>query len=146
MIPFDASISVRLTIMFDVRSWLSVNIVPSTNRNPPCKVLILSLIITFGLDFTNFDDLNRDELITTLWRHLGKVAIQTRTKGKGVAEKPLILDKGATVHDVVKKVHKDFLKKFKYAKIWGPSAAFSGQTCGFDHELADGDIVEIFVK
>jgi len=99
-----------------------------------------------GLDFTNFDDLNRDELITTLWRHLGKVAIQTRTKGKGVAEKPLILDKGATVHDVVKKVHKDFLKKFKYAKIWGPSAAFSGQTCGFDHELADGDIVEIFVK
>ena len=100
----------------------------------------------YKLDFMNFDESKKDRVIVALWRHLGRVAIQTRTKGKGVAEKPLILDKGATVQEVVKKVHKDFLKKFKYAKIWGPSAAFPGQTCGFDHELEDGDVVEIFVK
>jgi len=98
------------------------------------------------LDFVIFDEVKKDNLVKILWKHLGKIAVQTKTKVKGIAEKPIIFDEGASVEDVVKKVHKEFLKKFKYAKIWGPSAAFPGQTCGLDHKLKDTDIVEIFLK
>jgi ribosome-interacting GTPase 1 len=98
------------------------------------------------LDFIIFNEVKKEKLVKILWKHLGKIAVQTKTKGKGIAEKPIIFDEGAVVEDVVEKVHKEFLKKFKYAKIWGPSAAFPGQTCGLDHKLKDTDIVEIFLK
>jgi small GTP-binding protein len=102
--------------------------------------------VSYELDDIYFTGSKGRSVIDLLWKHLGKIAVQTKTKGKGIAKKPVILEKGATVQEVVKKVHKDFLKKFKYAKIWGPSAVFPGQACGFDHELKDGDVVEIFIK
>ena len=57
--------------------------------------------------------------------------------------KPIIFKQGATVKDVVKEVHKTFLKNFRYAKIWGKSVKFCGVTVGLDHILVDKDIVEI---
>jgi len=80
-----------------------------------------------------------------IWQNLGKVRVQTRTKGK-VAEKPVILKIGATIKDVAKIVHKDFVKKFKFAKVWGPSAKFKGQQVGLEHKLKDGDVIEIYTK
>ena len=56
------------------------------------------------------------------------------------------MNKGATVEDAARIVHKDFVKNFKYAKVWGPSAKFDGQQVGLDHELKDTDIIEIFTK
>ena len=57
-----------------------------------------------------------------------------------------MLKRGATIYDVAKSIHKDFVKKFKYAKIWGPSAKYPGEKVGLDHVVEDGDIVEIHVK
>ena len=48
--------------------------------------------------------------------------------------------------DVTQKVHKDFVKNFKYAKISGKSAKFKWQTVGKDHVLKDDDIVELHMK
>jgi hypothetical protein len=56
------------------------------------------------------------------------------------------LKQGATVKELAGTIHKDFLRNFKYAKIWGSSAKFPGQACGFEHKLQDKDIVEIFTK
>ena len=92
--------------------------------------------------WNRFDD---KKLVQELWKEQRKIRVQTRTKGK-VADKPIILESGAIVQDVAKKVHKDFIKKFKYAKIWGPSAKFQGQQFGLEHKLKDTDIVEIYVK
>jgi ribosome-interacting GTPase 1 len=80
-----------------------------------------------------------------LWAKTGKIRVQTRAGGK-VAEKPIVLKQGATVKDLAEIIHKDFIKNFKYAKIWGTSAKFPGQTVGKEHELKDKDIVEIFTK
>ena len=85
------------------------------------------------------------KLIEEIWTEQRKIRVQTRTKGK-VADKPIILESGATVQDVAKKVHRDFIKKFKYAKIWGRSARFPGQQVGLEHKLKDTDVVEIYVK
>jgi ribosome-interacting GTPase 1 len=55
---------------------------------------------------------------------------------------PFILKKGSTVIDFAEKVHKDFVDKLKVARVWG-NAVFDGQMVQRDHELKDGDVVEL---
>ena len=43
-------------------------------------------------------------------------------------------------------IHQDFVRKFRYAKLEGPSAKFKGQQVGLEHKCKDGDIIEVFVK
>lgn len=57
--------------------------------------------------------------------------------------KPLILKEGSTVEDVVREIREEFLKFFRYARIWGPSAKYPGEKVGLSHKLMDKDIIEI---
>jgi ribosome-interacting GTPase 1 len=59
---------------------------------------------------------------------------------------PLIITGVPTIRAVCKLIHKDFLKKFNYAKIWGKSAKFDGQTVGLKHILNNEDVVELHTK
>jgi len=59
---------------------------------------------------------------------------------------PLILPKGSRVEDAILKIREEFLRYFKYAKIWGPSAKYPGERVGLDHILEDGDVIEIRTK
>jgi len=43
-------------------------------------------------------------------------------------------------------LHRDFVKNFKYAKVWGNSVKFPGQKVGLEHKLEDHDIVRIIIK
>ena len=61
-------------------------------------------------------------------------------------KEPLILKKGERVEDACKKLHKDFIKKFKYAQIWGKSVKYSGQKVGLDHILLDKDLMTIIIS
>ncbi|MCD6428773.1 MAG: TGS domain-containing protein [Desulfurococcales archaeon] len=56
---------------------------------------------------------------------------------------PLILKRGSTVEDAVRKVREEFVKYFKYARIWGPSAKYPGERVGLNHVLEDGDVIEV---
>lgn len=77
----------------------------------------------------------------------------TRVYCKEVGKKaesttPLVL-KGnrITLRDACLEIHKDFLNRFKFARIWGKSARFDGQAIqNLDHKLADNDILEIHIK
>jgi uncharacterized protein len=51
-----------------------------------------------------------------------------------------------TVEDVCNKLHRDFSNKFKFAKVWGKSAKFPGQTFALRHKVMDEDIVEIHLR
>jgi hypothetical protein len=55
---------------------------------------------------------------------------------------PFVLEKAGTVEDFAAKVHKDFLKTLKTARVWG-KGVFDGQMVGRDHVLHDGDVVEL---
>ncbi|MFX0206443.1 MAG: GTPase [Candidatus Hodarchaeota archaeon] len=59
---------------------------------------------------------------------------------------PLICPTGSTVGEVAEKIHKDFLRLFCYARIWGSSVDFPGQRVGLEHELKDTDVVEITIS
>ncbi len=55
---------------------------------------------------------------------------------------PFVLEKGSTVETFAAKVHGDFLKTLKTARIWGTDV-YDGQMVGRDHVLQDGDVVEL---
>ena len=44
------------------------------------------------------------------------------------------------------KLHKSFLDRFKFARVWGKSAKFDGQKLMTGHKLKDGDIVELHLR
>lgn len=89
---------------------------------------------------------NKAYLGELLFNILNIIRVYTKPPTGEPSSKPLILKKGSTVLDVAKAIHKDFVKRFAYARIWGRSAKYPGQRVGLDHVLDDGDIVEIVLK
>jgi small GTP-binding protein len=67
-------------------------------------------------------------------------------RGEIDRKNPFICPMGTLVSDLAKKIHKDFLKNFRYAKICGSSVDFPGQRVGLEHELLDGDTIEITLQ
>jgi ribosome-interacting GTPase 1 len=61
-------------------------------------------------------------------------------------EQPFICPLETTVYEMSEKIHKDFVKLFRYARVWGSSVEFPGQHVGLDHVLSDGDVIEIIIK
>jgi ribosome-interacting GTPase 1 len=60
--------------------------------------------------------------------------------------KPFFLKRGATVSDLAKLVHSDFIKRFSHARVWSKRLAFSPQKVGSTFILEDKDVVELHAK
>ena len=88
-------------------------------------------------------EIDPEKIKEKIWKMCGKIRVFTKEPGKKPEKKAIVLEKDSIIRDVARNVHKDFLKFFKFAKIWGPSAKFPGERVGLDHKLKDGDIVEI---
>ncbi len=88
------------------------------------------------------DDASLEAFKEAVWAMTGLVRIYLRQGGQADAE-PLALDAGSTVLDVARAIHKDLAETLKGARIWGPSARFEGQHVGREHEVKDGDSVEV---
>lgn len=86
----------------------------------------------------------QEELKKTIWNLLDLIRIYTRRNGI-IAEKPLIVQKGANIEIIAEIIHKDFVEKLKYARVWGKSVKVNGQRVGKDHCLEDQDIVELYI-
>ncbi|MBT5924155.1 TGS domain-containing protein [Candidatus Woesearchaeota archaeon] len=61
-------------------------------------------------------------------------------------KEPMIIFRDATIKDICDKTHKDFAKKFKFARVWGKSAKFPGQRLMLKHVMKDKDILEIHLR
>ncbi len=88
------------------------------------------------------------ELKDLIFKKLEFIRIYCKEAGKKAdMNVPLIMRKGNTLKDVCMKLHKDFVSKFRFARIWGKSAKFPGmQLRKLDHVLEDKDIVEIHLN
>ena len=80
-----------------------------------------------------------------VWDNLGLIRVYTKSPGKKRVEKPITMSVDSTVRDVATRVHKDMVKRFTFARIWG-SARFPGQKVGLDHTVRDGDTIEVHIK
>ncbi|NXD32669.1 RBG1 GTPase, partial [Spelaeornis formosus] len=93
--------------------------------------------------------LNIDELMDVMWEKLDLVRIYTKPRGQ-VPDytAPVVLRRSkCTVEDFCNAIHKEIVKQFRSAMIWGTSAKHArGQKVGLDHVLEDEDIICIYKK
>lgn len=88
---------------------------------------------------------NLDELKDAVFRMLDIVRVYTKIPGKPVDMKsPFILRRGSTVEDLTAQVHKEFVQKLRFARIWS-SQKYDGQMVSRDHLLEDRDVIELHV-
>ncbi len=85
-----------------------------------------------------------EELKKKIFEKLDIVRIYCKEVGKDPdLKEPLVLKKGATLSDACLKLHKDFIERFRFARIWGKSVKFDGQKIlKLKHQLKDKDILE----
>jgi len=89
--------------------------------------------------------MNFDELKKEVYQILDILRVYTKIPGKEPdLTEPVILKKGSRVGDVALSVHKDFVAKLRYAKIWG-SGKFDGQMVKRDYPVNEGDVIELHI-
>lgn len=77
---------------------------------------------------------------------IGFIRVYTKDDFGKVADKPMVLKKGARVEDVCRRIHTSWVENFQYARVWGKSVKFPGQRVGLEHVLEEGDVVRIITK
>jgi ribosome-interacting GTPase 1 len=86
-----------------------------------------------------------EDLRRGIFEALEIVRVYTKPPGKEPEfSEPVILKKGSTVEDAANSVHKDFVSKMKFARIWG-SEKYQGQMVKRDYVLEDGDVIEFHI-
>ena len=94
-----------------------------------------------------FKDMGLEELKDFIYDNLGFMRVYLKPQGEEAdLEEPLIVKDDSTVKNICMKLHRDFVRKFRYARVKGPSAKFDWQRVGLDHLLRDGDLLTIVVK
>ena len=87
------------------------------------------------------------ELGAALFQSLGIIRVYTKEPGSHQSTgRPFALKRGATVNDLAKQIHKDFVSNFVFAMVWAKRLRFSPKKVGLGFVLEDGDIVEIHTK
>ena len=87
-----------------------------------------------------------ESLRTATYHLLGVMRVYTKVPGRPAdRSKPFTLPLGSTVLDLAREIHRDFEQSLKSARIWG-TGVFDGQASKHDHELHDGDVVELHVS
>ena len=76
------------------------------------------------------------------------IRVYTKPKGKDPDyEQPVIIQRvKSTVEDFCNKIHRNMIRDFRYAMVWGTSVKFNPQKVGKDHQLYDEDVVQIIKK
>ncbi len=87
-----------------------------------------------------------DSLKKKIWEKLNLIKVYTKEPGKKPEKRPVALKCGSTIEDVGKEIHKDFVKRFKFAKVYRKHAKVKERRVGLNFVLEDGDIVEFHIK
>jgi len=88
-----------------------------------------------------------EELKDMIYEKLGFIRIYLRPQsGEADLEEPLIVRVGATVESVCRKLHRDFVDRFRYGRVWGKSVKHPGQRVGLTHRLHDKDLLMIIIE
>jgi ribosome-interacting GTPase 1 len=91
------------------------------------------------------EGMNSDELKKEIYQVLDILRVYTKIPGKEAdLTEPVILKKGSTIGDVAASIHKDFVAKLRYARVWG-SGKFDGQMVKRDYLVSEGDVIELHI-
>lgn len=108
------------------------------------KICDKNLIKTKKIQLQRFTD--PEKIKQDIWSALNLIIVYTRDRMKKKADKPMALKKGSSIEDFAKEIHKDFVKDFKFAKIWRKNDDVNEKQVGLKYILKDEDVVEIYTK
>jgi len=91
-------------------------------------------------------DANLDDIYRKLWSKFGLIKIYTKEPDKEPQKRAMVMPRGSTVKDAARRLHRDFIDFFKFARVWGRSAKHSGEKVGLDYVLEDEDVLEIRIS
>lgn len=92
---------------------------------------------------------NLDGLLECIWDHLNFIRLYTKPKAQMPDyDEPVILkrDPQPSVEKFVNRIHRQLMRSFKYAWVWGSSVKHQPQRVGKDHLLEDEDVVQVVKK
>ncbi|SBS86854.1 GTP-binding protein, putative, partial [Plasmodium malariae] len=90
---------------------------------------------------------NLDVLKEYIFQKLEIIRVYTKVrKEKPDFTNPITLTRqrgSQTVEAVLSQIHKDMIKDFKFALVWGRSTKHNPQRVDLHHKLADEDVIQI---
>jgi len=100
------------------------------------------------IEISGHANIRIDELKDLIFDKMNFIRIFLKeTSNAADMDEPMIMQNGQTLDDLCNKLHKDFSERFRFARIWGPSARFSGQKIlKKTHKLKDTDVVELHIS
>ena len=105
-----------------------------------------NMLSGFRLGKLPFAEIQRDEDLNVaknrMWKMLGLIRIYCKEPGKKPEAKALVIEEGSNVERAAVNIHKDFIKFFRFARVWG-SSKFPGEAVGPEYVLSDKDVLEI---
>jgi len=109
------------------------------------KIDLMDVEVDGAIKISAEKGINLDLLKEQIYKKLDFIRVYLKPPGgKADMNNPMILRRGARVEDICRKLHRDFVENFRYAKVWGSSVKFDGQRVGLDHVVEDGDILTIY--
>ncbi|MDD1707087.1 MAG: GTP-binding protein [Methanoregulaceae archaeon] len=104
----------------------------------------------FGMDpvmISAYTGYKMVELKDRIYDTLGFMRVYLKPQSEAAdLEEPLIVRTGSTIEDVCRKLHRDFVERFRYARVWGHSVKHPGQRVGLLHKLKEGDLITIIIQ
>ncbi len=87
---------------------------------------------------------NLEELRRAIYESLDVIRIYTKlpTAKEADRDRPFTVKRGSTLQEMAGLVHKDFIERLKFARVWG-SAVHDGTPVKADYVLQDKDVVEL---
>ncbi len=87
--------------------------------------------------------IGRTEIGRGIIEELNLIRIWTKKDGK-IAERAIVLTRGATVKDAAERIHSDFVRKFKFAIVERKYSKIRKMRVGLSFPLEDGDVLTIY--
>ena len=98
-----------------------------------------------SLGISTFTERNLTAFIEKIYEISEIIRVYTKAPGKEPdMNAPFVLPRDSMLEELAVKIHKDFTKKLKFARVWG-DAVFDGQMVQKDYVLQDGDVAEIHI-
>ncbi|MDD1671998.1 MAG: GTP-binding protein [Methanomicrobiales archaeon] len=145
----DDIIDAMLGSRIYVPAFVAVNKIDLINK-PTMREIDKNLTEQFGsppLLISAQTGYHIEKLKDTIFDHLNFMRIYLKPqRGPADLEEPLIVFQNATVEDVCNRLHRDFVDRFRYARVWGSSVKHKGQRVGLNHHLKEGDLLSIIIR
>ncbi len=88
---------------------------------------------------------NLEELKGKIYNFLELIRVYSKVPGKKPdLNEPFVFKKGSTIMDMAERIHKDFARNLKYAKVWNKNN-LNGLKVTKDYLLQEEDIVELHI-